>query len=388
MLRAVPVRDLAVSFGPAVVVIGVATVALQQALVPARFEDVQPVLAGTLFAATALIALRFSRSRPFLVTAILGGLYLLFTGQLPRWIPDTPALLPAASVAVPTLILLAGVARERGVVSAPTLVRAAVLGASLVGFGRWVQLRGGDAAIWLRHPWIPELGVWGRPGAVLSGAAVLVLAALWMRGREPIVAGFAGAALAAGVAFVVPPDHAALYILGAVVIVLASLVETSYGLAFRDALTRLPSRRALDEDAQTLGRRYVVAMVDIDHFKKLNDRYGHDVGDQALAAVASVLAGVGGGGRAYRYGGEEFALVFPRRRLDAVLETVEALRQRVAARRIRARGTKASGARLSVTVSIGVAAAGPERRKFSQVLKAADKALYRAKRGGRNQVAS
>jgi len=73
----------------------------------------------------------------------------------------------------------------------------------------------------------------------------------------------------------------------------------------------LPSRRALIERLPSLGRRYTVAMVDVDHFKNFNDTYGHDAGDQVLRMVASRLGEVSGGGTAFRYGGEEFTILFP-----------------------------------------------------------------------------
>ena len=97
-------------------------------------------------------------------------------------------------------------------------------------------------------------------------------------------------------------------------ILFISLLEESHSLAFRDTLTGLPGRRALEERLRSLGGRYTIAMVDIDHFKNFNDQHGHDVGDQVLKLVAARLAEVGGGGRAYRYGGEEFSVLFRGRR--------------------------------------------------------------------------
>ncbi|RMH22451.1 MAG: GGDEF domain-containing protein, partial [Gemmatimonadetes bacterium] len=91
---------------------------------------------------------------------------------------------------------------------------------------------------------------------------------------------------------------------------LLTVVEVSYALAFRDDLTGLPARRALRAHLAEVAAPFAVAMVDVDHFKRFNDRHGHDVGDQVLRMVAARLARVGGGGRAYRYGGEEFTIVF------------------------------------------------------------------------------
>ncbi|MBZ0111765.1 MAG: GGDEF domain-containing protein [Thermoanaerobaculia bacterium] len=163
--------------------------------------------------------------------------------------------------------------------------------------------------------------------------------------------------------------------------IVASLGE-AHALSFRDGLTRLPGRRAFDRELAELGRRFVIAMVDIDHFKRVNDRHGHDVGDQVLAKVASHLAGVRGG-HAYRYGGEEFAVIFRGRRKDDCEKRLEELRRRISAAPFGVRGAKA---KLKVTVSIGAAERTSEHSRPEDVLAAADKALYRAKRAGRNRV--
>src|SRR5688500_20279314 len=87
-----------------------------------------------------------------------------------------------------------------------------------------------------------------------------------------------------------------------------SVIEASYLMAYQDGLTGLPARRALTEALHQMNGKFTIAMVDVDHFKKLNDRYGHDVGDQVLRMLASRLAKVSNGGRAFRYGGEEFEI--------------------------------------------------------------------------------
>jgi diguanylate cyclase (GGDEF)-like protein len=143
-------------------------------------------------------------------------------------------------------------------------------------------------------------------------------------------------------------------------------------------------------------------MADVDHFKSFNDTHGHDIGDQVLKLVAARLAEVGGGGRAFRYGGEEFTVLFADATLDEAQPHLEAIRASVAGYRMAVRGgsrpkEKEKGEKLrgpdsqlpekmlSVTISIGAAAPDPGATP-AQVLKAADEALYRAKRGGRNRV--
>ena len=178
---------------------------------------------------------------------------------------------------------------------------------------------------------------------------------------------------------------------------LFGLLRHSHSLAYLDDLTGLPGRRALNEHLNRLGRHYCLAMLDVDHFKKFNDTHGHDVGDQVLKLVASKLARVRLG-KAYRYGGEEFCVVFAGRALEETLAPLEELRVAIEQAQLRLRsndrpksnkqGRKKRGnsspkaATVSVTISIGVAANDAN----SDCLKAADQALYRAKGGGRNRV--
>jgi len=176
------------------------------------------------------------------------------------------------------------------------------------------------------------------------------------------------------------------------------------------------SCRAFNDALLRLQPPYSIAVADIDHFKRFNDTYGHDTGDEVLRLVATNLARVTGGGQAYRCGGEEFNILFPGKttaevadhleRLRATIETTE-FRMRGGERRQIARGpdrrNERSGrarkghairqlaqeklpAPLSVTVSIGVATSTKEETNPDHVLQAADKALYRAKANGRNRV--
>ena len=180
----------------------------------------------------------------------------------------------------------------------------------------------------------------------------------------------------------------------------AAVAHEAYQMAFRDELTGLPGRRALNERMQRLGRNYVLAMSDVDHFKKFNDTHGHDVGDQVLRLVASKLSKISGGGRAYRYGGEEFALVFAGKTLEECMPHLEVIRESIAAYNIQLRNQEnrpqddqqgrqrragAGASSVSVTVSIGVAER-LEQRTPEEVLKSADQALYSAKGAGRNCV--
>ena len=183
-----------------------------------------------------------------------------------------------------------------------------------------------------------------------------------------------------------------------------SVLKDSFTMAFKDELTAIPSRRALMQYVQTLGRKYTVVMSDIDHFKKFNDTYGHDVGDEVLKLVASKLDKVTGGGKTFRFGGEEFIIVFPRKTAADVLPFVELVRQTIADYDIALRAkprppkpkkplAKKSVAKkpakekiVKVTTSFGVAQRTKEHSDFASIMKQADIALYVAKKAGRNCV--
>jgi diguanylate cyclase (GGDEF)-like protein len=175
-----------------------------------------------------------------------------------------------------------------------------------------------------------------------------------------------------------------------------------YGLTWRqaylDELTGIPGRRAFEESLRRLGRHYAIAMVDVDHFKGFNDRYGHQVGDQILRFIASALKRLSFG-QAFRYGGEEFALIMPGHRTQGMIPLLEELRQSIEASKFTIRGENrplhkpprnarppGGKERLGVTVSIGVARRNPLHPTPEAVVKAADEALYRAKQLGRNRI--
>ena len=167
------------------------------------------------------------------------------------------------------------------------------------------------------------------------------------------------------------------------IVITLSMIFEAHHIAYTDELTGIQGRRALMEYFLGMGKKYTVAMVDIDHFKKFNDTYGHDVGDEVLRRVASVLDGVKEG-RAFRYGGEEFTLVFANKELDEVMAELEYIRRKVESGIIEFK-TGIHSIKTHVTVSIGVAQSD-ESFKAQEVLKFADQALYEAKLAGRNQV--
>ena len=165
----------------------------------------------------------------------------------------------------------------------------------------------------------------------------------------------------------------------------SELLEARH-LASTDPLTGLPNRRLLDEtlqDALAEAAPLALVMLDLDHFKAVNDTHGHPAGDQVLRHLADMLTdSVSNRDLAARFGGEEFCLVLRQGSLREAMQLAERLRARLANSSVLVRQT---GARISVTASLGIAMALPGE-SVAHLIERADAALYEAKRGGRNRV--
>ncbi|MFC3711144.1 GGDEF domain-containing protein [Sphingoaurantiacus capsulatus] len=165
--------------------------------------------------------------------------------------------------------------------------------------------------------------------------------------------------------------------------------EALEAAAKKDHLTHLLNLRAFRESMQAHvdglrpDSRFSVAFIDVDHFKAINDRHGHAVGDAMLVALADTLKGaVRKRDEVARIGGEEFAVLLPGADLAEAAVIAERMRAAVAATRVEAGGTTLGG-----TVSIGLAAYDSSFDTIDALLHAADAAMYEAKKGGRNRVA-
>lgn len=175
------------------------------------------------------------------------------------------------------------------------------------------------------------------------------------------------------------------------------LVREAYKMAFIDALTQIPSRRALEEYAAGLTPPFSICMVDIDYFKKFNDTYGHDIGDEVLKYVAKELKNVKGGGKAFRYGGEEFTIIFANKFNHQARKYLEDVRISIHKKKfiIRDKNRSQSGEynrnktsfknneEAKLSVSMGVCDTGDASHVYDMLI-LADKALYKAKESGRN----
>ena len=322
-------------------------------------------------------------------------------------------LYPAVALLLPLDLALFALARERGVLTPSGLVKSGLLAfqVALVVLLVWAATPqvAAMADAWLHARPLPrEADLWThlpQPALIALPLALTALVGRFSLTASALDAGLIGALLAtgAGLYLVADPFLRDLAASTALACVGLALVRESHRLAFVDELTSLPGRRALEAALAKAGRRYAVAMVDVDHFKAFNDTHGHDVGDQVLRLVASRLATVGGGGRAYRYGGEEFTILFPGRDAERAMAPLEAVREAVAAAIFQMRDAdrpakppkegkgnakrKCVSDRLSVTVSIGLAGRGSDGDSAEEVLKSADQALYRAKAAARNRLA-
>ncbi|WP_076411295.1 GGDEF domain-containing protein [Shewanella sp. UCD-KL12] len=193
----------------------------------------------------------------------------------------------------------------------------------------------------------------------------------------------------------------------AAILLVISIITSSHELAFIDQLTELQGRRALEIEMEHISGLYTIAMLDVDYFKKFNDDYGHRTGDEVLKLVAQLMKNTGGKAQVFRYGGEEFVILFKAKNSNQCLPYLNQLRANIAdydliirdhhERPILDKDGKhnqhqvGEHKKVNITVSIGVADSINDRTKehnlgTDEVFKAADKALYRAKSGGRNRV--
>jgi diguanylate cyclase (GGDEF)-like protein len=170
---------------------------------------------------------------------------------------------------------------------------------------------------------------------------------------------------------------------------LRALSERLQGLSATDALTGIANRRTFDERlaievarSNRYGAPLSLVMIDLDHFKELNDRFGHPAGDEVLRRVGVLIDREKRlGDVVARYGGEEFAAILPHTEPRAAMIWAERVRQMIAGTEVRSEAGS-----LNITASFGVAGAAAERARPEGLLEGADQALYEAKRQGRNRV--
>ncbi len=369
-----------------------------------------PTLPYTIAALGLFLGWFFNCSRivfGILILAIADQVLLEFGAGQPAGGDVGRIVFHAVALLLPLNLVAYAMIRERGLLNLRGLMRVLPILAQALLIAWLCRPAQRNLAAWLWYtfitsPW-PAWTPLAQPALLAFGAAVVLQATRFMIYRNALESGFLWTLVAAFLAVhgVRANWVATTYFSTAGLILVVSLIQTSYRMAYHDELTGLPGRRAMNEALLKLGSRYAVAMVDLDHFKQFNDSYGHRVGDQCLRMVAAKLGRVSGGGEAFRYGGEEFSVIFPGKSLKEALPHLEQLRGTVEASGfvLRGRGRprkkpanpKASTAPrpvITVTVSIGVAERDNHNQTPDQVVKSADQALYRAKADGRNRVRS
>lgn len=355
-----------------------------------------------------LLAWRFHSSRIFLALVVLAlaqQASSLSAGQ-PPYIAST---FGALAVLVPMNFVLIALMRERGFTVesiAPILLFLFVQALTLT------VLCGAS----VRVSSLPFPFPLPRYAMVVFALTMILLSVRFFLNRKPVDSALLWSLAASFLAVRSAPSArpSTAYWIASACVLATAVIENSYLLAYHDELTTLPSRRAFNDALMRLKYPYSIAVVDIDHFKRFNDTYGHDTGDQVLRLVAANLGNVTGGGQAYRCGGEEFNILFAGKTIAQVRPHLEQLRETIEKAEFRLRGEdrrqmprgpdrrnhrtrsrkrdslrqlieKKPDSALSVTVSIGVASASEESSP-QRVLESADKALYRAKANGRNRV--
>ena len=394
---------------PAVLLVVVFGLTTRPERAPATLITLLPQMPYIAVAVAAALSLIFHRGRVVFTAIGLGVAYAAFDKFCAGGGTDLSArtVFAALCVLAPAVIALLAWMEERGTANVHTLPRLALVAAAcalpmwIMATERaetleWVYAPLGDVALPIATP-IPQLGL-----AAFAVGFVAVVVAAAVR-RSVVIAALAWSLVALAFALHASAElfafPSAITAAGAV-LALAVLVDANQ-MAFRDELTGLQGRRALDEALKAIGRRYTIAMIDVDRFKDVNDAHGHQVGDEVLRMVASRLARVGGGGRVFRYGGEEFTVLFPGKDLSDALPHLQALRVDIQRYQVairapdrparpaagkRRRGSAPGAKTVSVTVSIGVAARVARNDSPEAVIAAADEALYRAKQEGRNAL--
>jgi diguanylate cyclase (GGDEF)-like protein len=381
-----------------------ATVVLQTAAIREAVATSAPVYSWVIFGVGILLGWRFKRSQ------LVVALAVLFAAE--RAIAFFPVFGPSAlvgrvvysAVAVLLPLDLAAIAwlSERTMSTWPGRVVEGAILIQPLAIALLLRPELSSVAQAMQQGIVPSgLHVTRLPAVALLAflVAIAATALRFVVRRTVIQASLAWALLAALLGLNSIGPATTVYLATGGLILIVSLIETSHRMAFSDELTGLPSRRALTDALMRLPELYTIAMIDIDHFKKLNDEYGHAAGDQVLRMIGSTLTRTEGGGRPFRYGGEEFAVLFPGKSVEEALPYLEDLREAIEASSFTLRGrdrpklrpekpVRATGGRrrVEITVSIGVAEPDEGGLEPEDVIRAADQALYHAKRTGRNRI--
>jgi diguanylate cyclase (GGDEF)-like protein len=416
------IRLPAAVFWPALLLAAAWGAMLYSARIPEAIGVLLPYMPYGLAAVGAIIGWRFNRSRLVFSMAMLVAGHWLLLGPASNIKPGTAGeigyllyafLFPIGLVSL-SLLHERGLLSRLGLIRALTLVAVGGIAVAIAATHLWLPKEvAGNLHDVVRlvlslqlipQHYVPETAIPALAIAVFGAAGLFFVLRLVALGNPPLESGALGALVAVALAlhFAGNATTGSVFFTTAAATLLIAAIQDGYRLAFHDELTGLPGRRALMNETMKLGHRYAIAMLDVDHFKKFNDTYGHDVGDQVLRMVASRMEFVGGGGKSFRYGGEEFTVVFSGKTSEETLEHLEELRKNIKesgftirskdrkkkSAQNRSNGKARNGRKVSVTISIGVAERTETNPSPDTVIRAADQALYRAKNAGRNRVST
>ncbi|MDQ1244240.1 MAG: hypothetical protein QG565_580 [Campylobacterota bacterium] len=382
-----PLKSIAINISiPLLISLAFALMAYNEAKIPKAIFNLIPYLFYTISALIVWVSLHFNRNRFIFVILPLVFIHVGFEYLSAKKATD---LFLYASILYPLHLLLFLSLRERGLFSIWGVLKILFFLFEIGAILYFVLYSNSDLILLLKTKlfalsFFPLQDI----SIVIAIFVLLIMGALVLFNRYLLYnCSFLVITVTfyVGFYFIRTPHANELSLLAIGIIIFILLIRESYRLAFYDELTSLPGRRALVEDMAKLGMKYSLAMIDIDHFKKFNDTYGHDTGDEVLKMVASKLASVGGGGKAYRYGGEEFVLLFPSKEVEESYAHTDALRDRIAKSPFSIRNKK-SHKMIYINISSGIVQRNSSDKDPFAVMKRADNALYKAKKAGRNQV--
>ncbi len=304
----------------------------------------------------------------------------------------------AVALLLPLNLLALSLITERRLLISREFVRL-ILVLLQVFFVSWIGLPENVAfAAALESSFIdPRYTAWtpiAQPPLLAFGAALVLQAVRFTSYRNPVDRGFFWALVSAFFAL-----HGARagwsptnYLATAGLILIIAAYAEIYRSTYYDQLTGMRGRSYWDQAVANLGNRYAVALIDIDGMKHLNETQGYAVGDQILRMIARKITNLSGDGKAFRYDGNRFAVIFHAKSVTDVLPHLEELRKAVDASPVTLPGRRRlfrkpdPPTQIPVTVSIGAAERDERRTTPEQVMKAVEIALARAKHDGRNQV--
>jgi len=351
---------------------------------PDILSRLDPVLMALIGGAGALL---FHQSRLFIAQVALLCFYWGASGiPTPLELPTT--LVSQALISVlPLSIITAVVSGKRSVLSPGGFIQLAFVAAPVIGCVYFIVYAPEYVQTVTSNFGANSLGFSDViPYLWCTSIATLVVWFAWTGSREAIW--LTSGMTWIGGCFVVNSTEVAIPCATVAFLWTLAVIDASHRLAFVDDLTGLPGRRALLDKLNGLSpRNYSVAIVDIDNFKRINDSWGHDAGDRVLSTVAVALTQVSGGGEVYRMGGEEFAIVFSGLKSGQAATHVDRLRKQIERRKMKVKSNRGRTTKnVNVTFSAGVAARTRAHRGYALVLKDADRALYQAKKRGRNRI--